>query len=86
MTDRGNPRAISSALPGCLTHRRVPPIPPSSFGAHPLRSIRSADPISGSLTAQALWRHKIFYGAPGIALFGTAAAFGAVRFGFGLDN
>ena len=37
-------------------------------------------------TAQALWRHKIFYGALGIVLFGTAAAFGAVRFGFGLDN
>ncbi|MEC7266511.1 MAG: hypothetical protein VXV74_03700 [Pseudomonadota bacterium] len=37
-------------------------------------------------TAQALWRHKIFYGALGIVLFGSAAAFGAVRFGFGLDN
>ena len=37
-------------------------------------------------TAQALWRQKIFYGALGIVLFGTAAAFGAVRFGFGLDN
>ena len=37
-------------------------------------------------TAQALWRHKISYGALGIVLFGTAAAFGAVRFGFGLDN
>ena len=37
-------------------------------------------------TAQTLWRHKIFYGALGIVLFGTAAAFGAVRFGFGLDN
>ena len=37
-------------------------------------------------TAQALWRHKIFYGALGTVLFGTAAAFGAVRFGFGLDN
>ena len=37
-------------------------------------------------TAQALWRNKIFYGALGIVLFGTAAAFGAVRFGFGLDN
>ena len=36
--------------------------------------------------AQALWRHKIFYGALGIVLFGTAAAFGAIRFGFGLDN
>ena len=37
-------------------------------------------------TAQALWRHKIFYGALGIVLFGTAASFGAVRFGFGLDS
>ncbi|MEC8566286.1 MAG: hypothetical protein VXY46_06520, partial [Pseudomonadota bacterium] len=37
-------------------------------------------------TAHALWRHKIFYGALGIVLFGIAAAFGAVRFGFGLDN
>ena len=33
-------------------------------------------------TAQPLWRHKIFYGALGIVLFGTAAAFGAVRFSF----
>lgn len=37
-------------------------------------------------TAQALWRQKIFYGALGIVLFGSAAALGAVRFGFGLDN
>ncbi|MEC8247352.1 MAG: hypothetical protein VX019_04765 [Pseudomonadota bacterium] len=37
-------------------------------------------------TAQALWRHKIFYGALGIVLFGIAATFGAVRFGLGLDN
>ena len=37
-------------------------------------------------TAQALWWHNIFYGALGIVLFGSAAAFGAVRFGFGLDN
>ena len=38
------------------------------------------------LTAQALWRDKIFYDALGIVPFGRAAAFGAVRFGLGLDN
>ena len=37
-------------------------------------------------TAQVLWRHKIFYGALGIVLIGTAAAFGVIRFGFGLDD
>ena len=52
----------------------------------PLRSIRNAILLVALWTAQALWRHKIFYGALGIVLFGTAAAFGAVRFGFGLDN
>ena len=42
-------------------------------------------PLVALWTAQALWRHKTFYGALGIVLFGTAAAFGAVRFS-GLDN
>ena len=37
-------------------------------------------------TGLALWRHKIFYGALGIVLFATTAAFATVRFGFGLDN
>lgn len=37
-------------------------------------------------TAQALWRHKIFYGALGIVLFGTAAALGAIRFGLSLND
>ena len=86
MTDRGNPRTISSALPDYLTHRRVPPIPLSSLRSHPLRSIRSADPISGSLDSPGFVAAKIFNSALGIILFGTAAAFGVARFGFGLDN